>query len=243
MRQFLTPKWILSHLFVSAMVVVMVTLGFWQLDRLDERKDLNDEVRAAIEAEPRPVEDVLGNDPADHTAVVVRGSYQPELSFLVANRSYETQAGYWLVTPVRLADGRLVVVSRGWVPRTWVAGNDVRTVDTPTGEVEILGRVNESVRGGRIGTATDSGLVELTRLDLDRVEELLGVDVADTWVQLAAPVPGVNEIPVPVPPPGLDEGPHLSYAFQWFFFSSGAVIVYALILHRRRTEPTVQERA
>ena len=238
MRQFLTPKWILSHLFVLAMVVLMVDLGFWQLDRLDERKDRNAEVRAAIEAEARPVEDLLGTDPPDHTAVLVAGEYLDDASFLVANRSFEGQAGYWLVTPVRLADDRTVVVSRGWVPRTWVAGNDGREIVTPSGPIEVLGRINGSVAGGRIGTATDAGLVEITRLDLARVEELLGVDdLGDSWVQLVQQAPPLGDLPVPVPPPGLDEGPHLSYAFQWFFFSAGTVVAYALILHRRRTEP------
>lgn len=241
MRQFLTPKWILSHLFVLTIVVVFVNLGVWQLNRLDERKDLNDEVRAAIEAEPRPVEDLLDTDPADHTAVTVRGTYEHEDSFLVANRSYETQAGYWLVTPVRLTDGRSIVVSRGWVPRTWVAGNDTRTIDDPTGEIEILGRINGSVADGRIGSATDGGLVEITRIDLEAVEELLGREVASSWVQFAAPVPGINEIPIPVPPPGLDEGPHLSYAFQWFFFATSGIVAYGLVLRRLRPSPSAPE--
>lgn len=238
MRQFLTPKWILSHVFVLAMIVLMAGLGFWQLQRLDERKELNTEVRAAIEADPVPLEDVIDGDPADHTPVLVRGTYEPAGSLLVANRTHESQAGYWLVTPVRLEDGRRVMVSRGWVPRSWVAGNDTRLVDTPDGDIEILGRVNASVGGGRIGEATESGLVEITRLDLERVEEVLAIDdLGPVWVQLAEQAPPLGDIPVPVPPPGLDEGPHLAYAFQWFFFSAGTIVAYALILRRRRTEP------
>ena len=72
MRSLLTPKWVLSHLFAASMVVLMVGLGFWQLDRLDQRKADNDEIRAASEAPSLPIEDLL-DDPhvLDHTAVTV----------------------------------------------------------------------------------------------------------------------------------------------------------------------------
>lgn len=242
MRALLTPKWVLSHLFVLAMVVLMVGLGFWQLDRLGDRKDRNDEVRAALEAEPEDLGVVLGEGRTlpDHHAVVVRGEYLDELSFLVANRSIEAQAGSWLVTPVELDDGTVVVVGRGWVPRRWTAGEDPRDLGAPAGPVEVRGRAFRSVDGGRIGTGDVAVLREISRLDLDTVRELLGVDVAPLWVQLGEQTPPAGELPIPVPPASLDEGPHLSYAFQWFFFSVGTVVAYGLIL-RRQLRPRLEE--
>ena len=103
MRPFLSPKWLLSHVFVLSMVVLMATLGFWQLNRLQERKDRNDDVRTATEAAPVDIEDLLDPDPLDpdpldpdpldHTAVLVRGEYLDEMQFLVANRTFESQPG------------------------------------------------------------------------------------------------------------------------------------------------------
>ena len=101
----------------------------------------------------------------------------------------------------------------------------------------VTGRTFTSVGGGRIGSGNIAILPELNRLDLARVEELTGLDVADLWVQLDQQAPALGSIPVPVPPPGLDQGPHLSYAFQWFFFSTGTVVAYGLILRRRHDEP------
>lgn len=236
MRTLLTPKWVLSHLFVAFMVVFMTVLGFWQLDRLDQRKADNEEVRAASEAPARPVEALLGDsDVLDHTAVTVTGIYRDDLSFFVANRTFDTQPGSWLATPVELDDGRLVVVGRGWVPRRWVAGEDPRAIEAPTATVTITGRLFASVDGGRIGEGS-AALPEVSRVDLDTVEELLGADVVDRWVQLERQDPPRGDLPVPVPPPTLDDGPHLSYAFQWFFFSTGTVIAYVLILRRRLRE-------
>ena len=223
------------------MVVLMVNLGFWQMQRLEERREQNSEIRAALEAEPQGIETLLALPtlPPDHTATVVVGSYVDEHSFLVANRTYDTEPGNWLVTPLELADGTVVVVSRGWVPRLWAAGVQSDDLSAPTGEVVVIGRVFSSVGGGSIGTNEIAIMTELNRLDLDRVAELTGLEVADLWVQLAQQQPQQPEsasLPVPVPPVSLDDGPHLSYAFQWFFFSAGAVVVYGLILKRRQRE-------
>lgn len=237
MRALLTPRWVLSHLFAVAMVAVMVGLGFWQLGRLDQRKDRNEEVRAALEAEPEDLAAVLaqGRTLPDHSATVVRGAYLDGLSFLVANRTFDTQAGSWLVTPVMLDDATIVVVSRGWVPRLWAAGDDTRDLGAPTGPIVVRGRAFASVEGGRIGTGDVSVLPEISRMDLEAVAELLGEEVAPLWVQLDEQTPQAGDLPVPVPPASLDEGPHLSYAFQWFFFAGSTAVVYALILRRRRT--------
>lgn len=240
MRPFLTPKWLLSHAFALAMVMLMVSLGFWQLSRLDERKDRNAEVRIAMAAEAEPIESLLGTEPLDHTATIVAGEYLDEHSFLVANRSFESQAGLWLATPMRLEDGRVVVVSRGWVPRLWTSGDDLRVIDTPTGRIEVLGRVQESVAGGRIGGGSTYELPDISRMDLPKVEEMLELDVEDRWVQLVRQAPPLGDLPVPVPRPSLDDGPHLSYAFQWFFFSFATVVVYVLILRKQRRELTAQ---
>lgn len=236
MRPFLTPKWLLSHVFVLAMIALLVGLGFWQLDRLDERQARNVDVRAAMEAEPAPIESLLGTDPPEHAAVLVAGEYLHDSSFLVANRTFDSQAGSWLATPMRLADGRIVIVSRGWVPRTWASGSVVGGVDTPAGAIEVLGRVEYSVDGGRIGGGSTTILPEVSRIDLATVEELLDLEVEDLWVQLAEQAPPAGDLLKPVPPPSLDEGPHLAYAFQWFFFSFGTVVAYALILRKRHGE-------
>jgi len=218
------------------MVVVMVGLGLWQLDRLEVRKADNEQIRAASEAPSRRIEDLLDEpDILDHTAVTLTGVYRTDLSFLVANRTFDTRPGSWLATPVELADGRLAVVSRGWIPRSVVAADALATISSPTGDVVISGRLFDSVDGGRIGEGR-APLPEISRIELDVVSELLGVDVVGRWVQLESQDPPRSDLPVPVPPPILDDGPHLSYAFQWFFFSASGALTYLYILRRRLRE-------
>ena len=285
-RGLLSPGWIASHLFVAAMVVLMVNLGFWQLRRHDERRAANAETAAALARDPVDLAGLLstGDLPSDYTAVTATGRYVEGAEVLIANRSFEGQAGSWLATPLRLdpapadgaassgsgsvssadgaassgsgsvssADGAassgggsvspadtasgVVMVVRGWVPRLHTAGVDQRPAGPTAGRVVVGGLAFASVDGGRIGVTDPGETPEISRPDLDRYREVTGLDPAPIWVRLRAQDPPLGELPIPVPAPVLSDGPHLSYAFQWFFFSAGAAAVYGLILRRSRRE-------
>ena len=119
-RFLLRPRWLLSHLLVALLVVVMISLGFWQLRRLDERKAFNDEVASRIDLPPQPLDSILGLDTApellEWRSVVAEGTYLPDEEFVVVNRSQGGAAGELVVTPLALADGRILLVERGFVP-------------------------------------------------------------------------------------------------------------------------------
>ena len=235
MRRLRSPGWIASHLFALAMVVLMVNLGFWQLRRLDERRSANAEIAAAMSQAPSDLGaylDTLG-PPPQYSAVAAAGTYLPEAEVRIGNRSSGGQPGFWLATPLALGDGRAVAVVRGWVPRRSLSGGDDRSPAPPSGAVIVAGLAFDSVDGGRVAEVAPGETPEISRMDLDRFTEVSGVDVEDVWIRLRAQSPPQAEgLPVPVPDPDLGEGPHLSYAFQWFFFSAGAVVVYGLILRR-----------
>ena len=236
----------------------MVNLGFWQLRRHDERQADNAETAAALSRDPVDIASLLGADdlPPDYTAVIATGRYVEGAEVLIANRSFEGQAGSWLATPLRLdpvpaggassldgsvtpagvASTGVVMVVRGWVPRLHTAGIDQRPAGPPSGRVVVGGLAFASVTGGRIGVTGPGETPEISRPDLDRYREVTGLDPAPVWIRLRSQDPPLGELPIPVPAPVLSDGPHLSYAFQWFFFSAGAAAVYGLILRRFHRE-------
>ena len=235
MRRLASPGWIASHLFALAMVVLMVNLGFWQLRRLDDRRADNARIAEAMSQAPSDLAaylDTLGTPP-DYTAIAAAGTYLSEAEVRIGNRSSGGQPGFWLATPLYFDDGRAVAVVRGWVPRRSLAGLDDRNPAPPEGQVTVVGLALESVGGGRVAATGPGDAPEISRMDLDRFEEVSGVDVEDVWIRLRVQSPPQPEgLPEPVPDPDLGDGPHLSYAFQWFFFSAGAIVVYGLILRR-----------
>lgn len=207
----------------------MIMLSFWQFDRLAERKDFNRDVRSRSDA---PVIDVANLDLADPLSVEWRaarasGTYLPAEQILVLNRSQDGRAGVNVVTPLRLDDGRIIAVTRGFI------GLAETPPAAPTGAVEVVGvlRASEKRRAGQ-PTEAEGRLAEMFRLDLDRLDEQVDGDLVDVSISMIASDPNDDPILRPVPPPTLGEGSHLSYAIQWLIFATCVVIGWTLAVRR-----------
>lgn len=240
-RSLLTPRWVVTHVLMVVAVVTMVALGFWQLDRLDGRRDRNREIDSRS-AEPVVDLDELvaaddGYDVGEtirYRPVVATGVYVPTDEILVRNRTFNGAPGFWVLTPLRLDSGDVVVVNRGWIPFRLGPGNDRAEVAPVDGTVTVRGNAQATVVAEGLAQADGAGPLEsLGRVDLARYEQELGYDVLPVFVQLADQQPGASgDLPVPVPLPELDEGSHLSYAVQWFLFATIAAVGYPLALRR-----------
>jgi len=241
----LGPGWIISHLFVGATIVAMVFFGFWQLDRLDQRRDRNDRVTARIDepvvevlalGDPEVYESSDGADPFEFRRVRATGTYVPEEEVLVRSRSLNAAPGSWVLTPLLLDDGTAVAVNRGWIPNSGGLEAVPDEYRAPAGEVTVTGLVRPTEQRGSFGSTDppDGVLTDLARADVERLDQQVEADLVPFYVQLQEQDPSVGvSDPAPVPAPELDEGPHLSYAVQWFTFSSMAAVVYVLILRKR----------
>lgn len=241
----LRPLWIVSHVFVAAMVIAMVLLGFWQLDRLDQKRDRNDRV-AARSAQPAAEAQELA-DPGDFAAVPglefrhvsATGTYRADQEVLVRSRSFDGAPGSWVLTPLEIDDGLAVVVNRGWISNT--GGLDAVPAEfaAPDGTVTVTGLVRTTETKGSFGATdpTAGTITDFARADIARLDQQVDEDLLPFTVQLQSQDPAVTDAdPTPVPAPALDEGPHLSYAVQWFTFATMTVIVYALILRKKARE-------
>ena len=242
-RFLLRPVWIAFHLIVIAAVLAMIGLGFWQLRRLDERKDFNHAVTERSEAAPVPLAELLAEPdfvPSDYEwrQVTVIGTWlDPQV--LVFNRTQRGIAGDNVLTALATRDdaGELVVlVNRGFV----ALGDEVP--DASPVETAVLGRIraNQSRRaGGLTDSSGEDGapVTEVRRVELERLAPQYAnggaVAVAPVYVDLIETVPAVQPTdPIPVPAPELGEGNHLSYAFQWFIFAVCVVIGWVLAVRR-----------
>jgi surfeit locus 1 family protein len=228
-RFLLRPKWILFHVVVIGAVVLMINLGFWQLRRLDERKDFNRQVEAAVDQPPVPLDDVLtpGTDPHDveWRPVTAAGVYLPDEQIVVVNRSQDGQAGDMTVTPLRLADGRILLVERGFVPlgRTGAPA--------PTGTVDVTGRLRpaQERRRGGLTDPGDGDLAEVQRIDIERLTPQLPGVVVPAYLELTSSDPAeTGPYPRPAAAPELTERNHLSYAAQWFIFAVCVAVGWVL---------------
>ncbi|HET9541809.1 MAG TPA: SURF1 family protein, partial [Acidimicrobiales bacterium] len=206
-----------------------------------EKKDRNALITARQDEPVAPVEDIVSADQPTGVGDDVRfrratatGTYDEAAQVLVRNRSFDEAPGSWVLTPLVMDDGTVLVVNRGWVP---VTGEQTLSHDAapPEGTVEVEGLLEASQSRGSFGPTdpSDEVLDTLSRVDLDRYQEQVDGDLYPVWLQLESQDPPPGDRPTPVDPPELTEGPHLGYAFQWFTFTVIALVGYPLILRRR----------
>jgi surfeit locus 1 family protein len=236
---FFTPRWIISHLFVLALVGAFIGAGVWQIDRLNERKEENALVALRM-GETESYSSVKLADPEslEFRRVRVEGRFDAGSQILIANRSDQGSPGFWMWTNFVTSDGQDLLVNRGFVGRGVIlqtAGAAPLSDAAPTpGMVTIEGLLRRGLDGGRVTEAGD----QLSRPDAILAVELLGLEPGldpSIYMEIEAQdPPRLSSIPRPVPSPDLSEGPHRSYAFQWFTFATIGIVGYAAVLLRIR---------
>lgn len=225
-------------LLVFVVVLIMLRAGFWQLDRAEQKLAM----RQAFEASSKADIVNLNNDlPQPETIryrkVMATGEYLSGKQFLLDNRvrvneNGVKQVGYDVLTPLRLVNGHVVLVNRGWVPahdRRQLPRIDVKPVNR-----SVEGIINLPGKSFRLGEM-DSGdgwprIIQY--IDYTALAGRLQADVYPAVVMLA---PGEEEGYLRDWQPVV-EGPriHYSYAVQWFAMSLAVVILFFVFTVRRK---------
>lgn len=233
------PRWILFHVAVVALIVLMINLGFWQLRRLDERQAFDAIIEDRYNATPVSVDEVIDEasgdlDSVEWRPVEITGEFVDDGDVRIVNRSQNGMAGDNIVSPFRLDDGRIILVNRGFVP---LSSSDEFEPE-PTGTITVVGRMHPSDehRRGQVSDASEGVLTEAQIVDIERLRpQLPDGEVVPFYLDQARTQ--ADAYPQPVAEPDLSEGPHLSYAVQWFIFSAcviaGWVLAVRSSLHRR----------
>jgi len=213
-----------GSLVALAAAALCVRLGFWQLDRLRQRRERNATSRAALGLPLLGASGALTLDSARGRRLHARGVYDYAGERLWRPRAYEGVPGVALITPVRLADGSAVLVDRGWAPSPDAYHIDQRAYREPD-TADVVG----------IGMAAPRG-----RGDVDpaRLRDSLPYPLLPFVIQLLPPVTARDR---PLPPglvrwplPDLGDGPHLFYAIQWFSFAVIIVVGSVALVQKQR---------
>ncbi len=231
-RVLFSVKMLALHLFTIVLVAVMVSLGFWQLDRHNERATFNDAVRARAQDAPRPPDQLLALD--SHLAnlewyrLTATGEYLTDADMLLVNVSQDGQAGVDPVSALRLDDGSILLVNRGFIPLAQAVPAP------PEGRVTILGRVrvSDARERGELSDPVDGALREIQRIDIPRLAAQLPGEVLPIYVDLLGSNPADSPMLSRIADPQLTLGPHLSYVMQWWIFSLCALVAWVFIVRR-----------
>jgi len=227
-RLAVTPRWLALGAIALVFIVIAILLGRWQWERTQE---ILASERAAL-SQPVPIETVFPSGaplPSDLPGEVVGqpvtlvGEYDPAMQVAVINRELQGYPGVWIVTGLRLADGRVAAVLRGWTSDATDA-----TTQVPTGLVEVTGILQPDEPFYADADSADGTAASIAH---DRLGQAWGTDVLPGYTTLQVQEPPRNAAPSPVPPTVQTSDvafplQNFVYAFQWWIFAIFALAVY-----------------
>lgn len=215
-------RWWLPTLLVIAGVYVLIQLGYWQLDRLEQRREFNVYVASRWDQEPYNLtQNELPTDLSEleYRRVQLNGELDYDNQVVLKNQIENDAPGVNLITPLVLDDGRAVLVARGWVPLSESAPDRWSQFEEPAG-TPVVGLIQESQT--LAGSSTpDEPQTEWFRIDVEAIETQLPYELLPVFVwQLPEQGRSINTLPYRKVPFTITEGNHFSYALQWFMFAA-----------------------
>lgn len=233
---------LIPTLVTAALLPVLIGLGFWQLDRAEQkfdgravREQRMEEPARLLSSADRSIESMFGR------RVRVQGQFDLRHQFLLQNQRFRERPGYQVYTPLKLDQDTGVLVDRGWVeahfgrhaPQPDLAGaQDMlafeAAVDTPPSIGLKLGE-------------PDAGAMDWPRqvqyVDTQWAGRQLGYELLP-FVLLPEQLPAQrleqNHRPDQIGERGMPPEKHVSYAVQWFALAVALTVIYIAVNIRRR---------
>jgi len=216
-------------------VPLFCALGAWQLDRATAKRVLREKLDArwdapAVALPARPDWEAL-----EHGRVSAAGQFVAEHQFVVGDRVRQGRRGLHVLTPLRDATGRELLVDRGWVAAP------VDATPPPDGPVTLTGRVAlpqpPALELGPAEPASDPWRAPWSRLDPGAYARVAGVPPLPAALLLDPDQPGGFARDWPRPTGGLAPALHVGYAVQWFAFALIALLLWLRHATRRPDAP------
>ncbi|HEY7566949.1 MAG TPA: SURF1 family protein [Gemmatimonadaceae bacterium] len=226
-------RYILLSAIGVAVALGCFRLSKWQVDRLEQRRQYNALLAERVSAAPVPLSEIPNDTAsAQYRRTYLRGVFDYEHELALALRARDGSPGVYILTPLRLPDGRTLLTNRGWV-----YAPDGMTIDfarwRERGSVEANGFLDSFVSAR--GPVTMEGRPQLLR-QLVRDSLLLrlgeGTQLLPYVFVLTTPAPASETTPARLSPPAITAGPHLSYAIQWAVFGIISLVGTFLALRR-----------
>lgn len=229
--------------------IVLCRLGIWQLDRLAQRRAINATIAARMADPVVPLTAALAAaDGQEYRHVEARGVFDPSHEIVLRNRALDGAPGMHVLTPLHLSGSdAAVLIDRGWLPQSQSDAGVRQAYGAPAGEVVVIGQLRRSQEN--FGAPYDPAFsAERPRLDawfhvdIARIAQQTGYALLPMFVE-QLPAPGDPPLPRRDPTTDLGQGPHLSYAIQWFAFALILVVGYVAFVHQQRRKSAEGSRA
>lgn len=229
--------------FIAMLVVVAIgiSLGQWQVRRAHEKESIERKVSEREATPPVRMNDAelqrADVDALELRRVALQGEFQPGWTIYLDNRPYEGKAGFYVLTPLKIAgSGRHIMVARGWVERNLADRSRLPDIATPAGTVELTGVVRKHagrlLQLGQAAAIRPGAIVQ--NLDVADLAKVSGLELAPFIVEQTSDTGDGLVRAWPRPSQGVDK--HWGYAFQWFALAGTAFIFFVVTGFKRGSQ-------
>lgn len=227
-------RWAAGVAFTMVLVLAFILLGRWQWQRREERLKRNAVISANYDRQPVPYADLADapfNDHTQWTPFVAEGQYDADNTVLIRNRILNKKRGFRVLVPFKTTSG-VVMIDRGWIPSADSADRPEFVPPPPPTTVRIVARIRPAEPlDGR--NAPEGQAISITPIEWVTSIDSLRTDGFASLATENGSEPTTVEL---MPRPETSEGPHLSYALQWFAFAIMAVVGFGVVFRRRHDD-------
>jgi surfeit locus 1 family protein len=227
-KRFHKPHWF-AWVFIIFAVGFLLSLSFWQMERLVWKKGLISEITSHQMQRAKPLpQDVAILKKMGFARVLLQGEFLHDDEIHLAARYYNSQLGYHILTPFQLVDGRIVLLNRGWVPANQKDDSKRKDLKGKQTVVAMIRTDND-----RNYFTPENNVLKNVWFwrDLPAVEKATGYAIVPVNVDLLynSPKNITNGGGLPIASDGLVQlrNDHLGYAITWSLIAfCGAVIFF-----------------
>lgn len=219
------------------LIALFTGLGRWQIDRMHESQSIEDQRLSNAQQPLQSLPKTMG-EPQEwrYAPISVNGVWMSDQQFLLDNQVRNQKAGYSVLTPFRLDDGRTVLIDRGWVPLVDGARDNLPSVAlTSNNPQKISGHLYSPFEATTINQKYFQARgwpAVISDMDFKFIGSLLGVTVEPFAVRMNADQEHGYLRQWPLPP--FSPSKHLGYAVQWFALALALLVIMVALNTKRR---------
>ena len=137
-------RWLLLTIAALLACTATVSLGLWQLSRAAQKNSIHESIAQREAA--TPISESALSEANDLTALhykpaALTGEWLAERTVFLDNRQMHDRVGFYVVTPLRLSSGKVILVYRGWIARNFLDRNALPSLPLKPGIVAVQGRI------------------------------------------------------------------------------------------------------
>lgn len=226
----MTKKTILTNLLVFITFIILISLGFWQLSRLKEKKLFLSSMQENLTSEAVNLNEI-GNNPTYRKIKITGHFLIGKDIYLYGRRSMSSEKdGYYLVTPFKTVEDKIILVARGWFSNR---NKNIITQATNEQMHELIGITMPSEKTRSYLPANDVKNNVWLTLDLQDASKTLGLNLESFYlIEESKDISNLDILlPLSINHLAAIRNDHLEYALTWFGLAASLIVIY--VIYRR----------